>query len=124
MNSTDFSVLVCDDSMLARKQVIRCLSQSIDAEVKQASNGKEALALLRSHNFDLLCLDLTMPEIDGVKVLETIKAEKIECFVLVISADIQQEMKQRVAKLGAIDFINKPIDLARLNATLHKFGIR
>ncbi|GKW54519.1 two-component system response regulator [Pseudoalteromonas sp. NCCP-2140] len=95
----------------------------MDADVQQATNGREALALLREQNFDLLCLDLTMPELDGVAVLETIKAEKIECFVIVISADIQAEMKQRVVKLGAIDFIDKPIDLVRLKATLHKFGI-
>ena len=113
MSNSNFSVLVCDDSNVARKQ----------ADIKQASNGREALALLRQQNFDLLCLDLTMPEVDGVAVLETIKAEKIECFVLVISADIQTEMKQRVAKLGAIDFIDKPIELVRLKTTLHKFGI-
>ncbi|WP_063702232.1 response regulator [Pseudoalteromonas gelatinilytica] len=123
MNNPNFSVLVCDDSNIARKQVVRCLGDCLDADIQQATNGREALALLREQNFDLLCLDLTMPEIDGVAVLETIKAEKIECFVIVISADIQVEMKQRVVKLGAIDFIDKPIDLVRLKATLHKFGI-
>jgi len=123
MSNSNFSVLVCDDSNVARKQVVRCLGDCISADIKQASNGREALALLRQQNFDLLCLDLTMPEVDGVAVLEKIKAEKIECFVLVISADIQTEMKQRVAKLGAIDFIDKPIELVRLKTTLHKFGI-
>lgn len=123
MNSSNFTVLVCDDSNVARKLVVRCLGDCISADIHQAKNGKEALTFLREQSFDLLCLDLTMPEVDGVTVLETIKAEKIECFVLVISADIQVEMKQRVAKLGAIDFIDKPIDIARLKATLHKFGI-
>ncbi|WP_462176496.1 response regulator [Pseudoalteromonas gelatinilytica] len=123
MNNPNFSVLVCDDSNIARKQVVRCLGDCLDADIQQATNGREALALLREQNFDLLCLDLTMPEVDGVAVLEMIKAEKIECFVIVISADIQAEMKQRVVKLGAIDFIDKPIDLVRLKATLHKFGI-
>lgn len=119
----NFSILVCDDSTVARKQVVRCLNECVSAEVMQACNGREALDLLNQHSFDLLCLDLTMPEVDGVKVLETIKEQKIECFVLVISADIQVEMKQRVAKLGAIDFINKPIDKVRLQKILHKFGI-
>ncbi|HEA15014.1 MAG TPA: response regulator [Pseudoalteromonas prydzensis] len=119
----NFSVLVCDDSTVARKQVVRCLDECITADIMQAKNGREALELMQTHNFDLLCLDLTMPEIDGVQVLERIKAQKIECFVLVISADIQHAMKQRVAKLGAIDFIDKPIDKTRLNEILHKFGI-
>ena len=123
MNNSNFSILVCDDSSIARKQVVRCLGNCLSADIQQATNGREALALLREQNFDLLCLDLTMPELDGVAVLETIKAEKIECFVIVISADIQAQMKQKVASLGAIDFIDKPIDIVRLKATLHKFGI-
>lgn len=43
--------------------------------------------------------------------------------MLVISADIQEKMKQRVAQLGAIDFIDKPINKSSLNKILHKFGI-
>ena len=120
----NFSVLVCDDSTVARKQVVRCLNECIDADIKQAKNGKEALELMKTQSFDLLCLDLTMPEVDGVQVLEAIKAQKIECFVLVISADIQEKMKLRVTQLGAIDFIHKPIDKPRLKEVLHKFGIR
>ena len=118
-----FSILVCDDSLVARKQVIRCLNQCIDADIQQAVNGKEALEQLRQKQFDLVCLDLTMPEVDGIEVLEHIKAEKIESYVLVISADIQQKMKLRVAQLGAIDFINKPIQKNTLDDVLHKFGI-
>ncbi|KTD97944.1 MULTISPECIES: response regulator [unclassified Pseudoalteromonas] len=119
----NFSILVCDDSTVARKQVIRCLQQCINADIQQATNGAQAIELLKTNRFDLLCLDLTMPEVDGVGVLEYIKTNKIECFVLVISADIQEKMKLRVAKLGAIDFINKPIDKTRMNGILHKFGI-
>ncbi|WP_404340943.1 response regulator [Pseudoalteromonas mariniglutinosa] len=124
MESSGFAILVCDDSLVARKQVIRCLNGCVDAQIQQAKNGHEALALLKKQHFDLLCLDLTMPELDGIAVLEAINAEKIECFVVVISADIQVGMQQRVTKLGAIDFINKPIDIVRLKATMHKFGIR
>ncbi len=118
-----FSILVCDDSTVARKQVMRCLKECIDADIQQATNGKEALEQLRQRHFDLLCLDLTMPEVDGIAVLERVKANKIETYVLVISADIQQKMRDRVAQLGAIDFIHKPINKAQLNDVLHKFGI-
>ena len=118
-----FSILVCDDSTVARKQVMRCLKECIDADIQQATNGKEALEQLRQRHFDLLCLDLTMPEVDGIAVLEQVKANKIESYVLVISADIQQKMRERVAQLGAIDFIHKPINKTQLNEVLHKFGI-
>lgn len=118
-----FSILVCDDSTVARKQVMRCLKECIDADIQQATNGKEALEQLRQRHFDLLCLDLTMPEVDGIEVLEQIKISKIESYVLVISADIQQKMQARVAQLGAIDFIHKPINKTQLSTALHKFGI-
>jgi two-component system chemotaxis response regulator CheY len=118
-----FSILVCDDSTVARKQVIRCLNECIDADIQQATNGKEALEQLHHGQFDLVCLDLTMPEVDGIAVLEQVKANKIESYVLVISADIQQKMRERVAQLGAIDFIHKPINKTQLNDVLHKFGI-
>ena len=118
-----FSILVCDDSTVARKQVVRCLNECIDADIQQAKNGKEALEQLHHGQFDLLCLDLTMPEVDGIEVLEQVKANKIETYVLVISADIQQKMRERVAQLGAIDFIHKPINKIQLNEVLHKFGI-
>lgn len=118
-----FSILVCDDSTVARKQVMRCLKECIDADIQQATNGKEALEQLRQRHFDLLCLDLTMPEVDGIEVLEQIKISKIESYVLVISADIQQKMQARVAQLGAIDFIHKPINKTQLSTVLNKFGI-
>jgi len=118
-----FSILVCDDSTVARKQVVRCLNECIDADIQQAKNGKEALEQLHHGQFDLVCLDLTMPEVDGIAVLEQVKANKIESYVLVISADIQQKMRERVAQLGAIDFIHKPINKTQLNEVLHKFGI-
>ncbi|WP_372760098.1 response regulator [Pseudoalteromonas sp.] len=120
---TKFSVLVCDDSAVARKQVIRCLNDCIAADIRQAATGVEALALLAQQHFDLVCLDLTMPELDGVQVLEHIKATKKECFVLIISADVQQQMQQRVLQLGAINFIEKPLSKMSLRHTLHKFGI-
>ncbi len=118
-----FKVLVCDDSALARKQVIKSLNACLDAEIQQAGDGSEALSMLERHIFDLVCLDLTMPKLDGVAVLEAIKRAHLECFVLVISADIQAAMQQRVADLGAIDFIKKPVSETRLREVLHKFGV-
>ncbi|WP_194868408.1 response regulator [Pseudoalteromonas sp. PPB1] len=119
-----YSVLVCDDSVVARKQVIRCLNGIIDADICQANNGHEALEVLAERHIDLLCLDLTMPVLDGIGVLEAIKRQVIETYVVVISADIQDEMKTRVAKLGALEFLEKPVKPESLQATLSKFGIR
>ncbi len=116
-------VLICDDSILARKQVRKSLPESLDVEVQTASNGLEALAVLRSQEIGLVFLDLTMPELDGIGVLEAIKAEAIDCFVIVISADIQPEMQRRVMELGALAFIQKPVNEDKLHGVLRQYGL-
>ena len=118
-----FSILICDDSALARKSVKRCLPEALQEHVSFATHGQEAVDHLREHPTDLLFLDLTMPVLDGVGVLETIKHERIEVFVIVISGDIQPKMQSRVIELGAIDFISKPIDKERLTNVLKTFGL-
>ena len=116
-------VLICDDSILARKQVRKSLPESFDAEFQTAANGLEDLAILRSQEIGLVFLDLTMPELDGVGVLEAIKAENIDCFVIVISADIQPEMQKRVMELGALAFVHKPVNEDKLSGILKQYGL-
>jgi len=117
------SVLVCDDSNMARKQVIRSLPESLSSNVQLATNGAEALELLNSQNFDVLFLDLTMPIVDGLGVLQGIQDANITIKVFVISADIQPEMQTKVLALGAKAFLRKPVQLDVLNAQLEKHGL-
>ncbi len=116
------SVLICDDSNMARKQVLRSLPQEWQSNAQIAGNGKEALTILRSGNIELLFLDLTMPEIDGVGVLQGIKAMKLDCAVFVISADIQPEMQSKVLDLGAKAFLRKPVKADTLLTHLKEHG--
>lgn len=118
-----FPVLICDDSAVARKMAVRSLPDNFASEIHLATNGIEAIQQLNSNPIALLLLDLTMPEMDGVAVLEEIKHSNIEVFVIVVSGDIQPDMKKRVAQLGAIDFIEKPVDKTKLNAVLRRFGL-
>ena len=101
--------MVCDDSAVARKMAIRCLPAALQGSVQQAENGREALAHLASEHFDLLLLDLTMPECDGITVLDEIRARRYEVFVLVVSGDIQPQRKQAVKKFNTLGFLNKPV---------------
>lgn len=118
-----FPVLICDDSAVARKMAFKSLPENFASQVHHASNGLEAIQQLRENEFALLLLDLTMPTMDGVQVLQEIRQRAIEVFVIVISGDIQPAMKERVAQLGAIDFIEKPVDKSTLNNVLKRFGM-
>lgn len=117
------SVLICDDSNLARKQVLRSLPEKLSTNVQLAKNGEEALIILRNQDIDVLFLDLTMPVIDGLGVLQAMKDESIELPVFVISADIQPEMQSRVLELGARAFLRKPVQLETLNQNLAMHGL-
>lgn len=113
-----YPVLICDDSALARKQMARSLPASLNAEITFAINGLDALEKLQQHEFKLMFLDLTMPELDGFGTLEQIQIRKIDIDVVVVSGDIQPKAKQKVEELGARDFIQKPMDKAHLKAVL------
>ncbi len=117
------SVLVCDDSNMARKQVLRSLPEALSSNAQLATNGEEALKILKSQDIDILFLDLTMPVLDGVGVLQGIKDANISVNVFVISADVQPEMQNKVLELGAKVFLRKPVQLDVLNNHLQQFGL-
>lgn len=116
-------LLICDDSNMARKQVLRSLPEGWDVEVSLAENGALGLDAIRAGKGEMVFLDLTMPEMDGYQVLEAVRAEDLNAMIIVISADIQPEARDRVLKLGALDFIRKPVNPEKLAETLKKFGL-
>ncbi len=117
------SILVCDDSSFARKQISRALPESLGGTVSYAKNGREGLEAIRSGKGELLFLDLNMPEMDGYEVLETIRKEDLNTMVVVVSGDIQPEARKRVLALGALDFIKKPVEQETLCSILEKYGV-
>lgn len=108
---------------MARRQVAKALPQGWDVSISYASNGLEALAAIRQGRGEMVFLDLTMPEMDGFGVLETIRKEDLNSVVIVISGDIQPVARERVLQLGAIDFIQKPVNQDKLRETLVTYGL-
>lgn len=104
-------ILIVDDSKLARMGVIKSL-QDIEpnAELFQASNGLEALEIFKLESPRVVFLDLTMPIMDGYETLKAIMALDTDAQVIIISADIQNEAKQRVLSAGAKNMYPKPIN--------------
>ncbi|WP_338518575.1 response regulator [Alteromonas gracilis] len=117
-----FNILICDDSALARKMAKRNLPQGFAENIYEVSNGMDALEVLAHHTIDLVLLDLTMPVLGGIDVLREIKRRQLETFVIVVSGDIQPMMQEKVMELGALGFIEKPINTALLTSLLQRFG--
>ncbi|HSX70383.1 MAG TPA: response regulator, partial [Pseudomonas sp.] len=117
------SLLVCDDSAMARKQLLRALPADWPVEISQATNGAEALQRIREGGIDLLLLDLTMPVLDGYGVLAGLRDEGLACRVIVVSGDVQEEAVRRVTELGALAFLKKPADPEIVQETLQRLGL-
>ncbi len=116
-------LLICDDSNMARKQVARSLPDGWDVDVSFATNGAEGVEAIKAGKGDVLLLDLNMPVMDGYEVLQAIVKEDLPTLTIVISGDIQPEAHQRVTSLGALDFIQKPVNKEKLTEILASYGI-
>ncbi len=116
-------LLVCDDSTMARKQLIRALPTSWPFRITQAANGMEGLDAIRQGNGQIVLLDLTMPELDGFGVLARLRSEGLEADVIVVSGDVQDEAVRRAKALGAKAFIKKPADPLQLAEALDALGM-
>ena len=106
-------ILVVDDSRMARAVVCQWLSESLVAglTVREVSSGKEAVAVCESESFDLVFLDLTMPDLSGFEVLQRLRDKGIDVSrFVVVSGDVQPLARQRVLGLGASAFLPKPLE--------------
>ncbi|NIB39396.1 response regulator [Pseudomaricurvus alkylphenolicus] len=117
------NILICDDSGMARKQMMRALPPQLSSNVQFAEHGQQALDILEASSIDLLLLDLTMPVMDGYETLAQIRDRAIECITIVVSGDIQPEAQQRVLSLGALAFHKKPVDGDQLEKLLTDYGL-
>ena len=121
------SLLVVDDNANNREILGRHLERQ-GHEVMMAENGAQALEMLATNNFDLLLLDIIMPELNGFEVLQQVKKNLPELPVLMISAFHEMENIVRCIEMGAEDFLPKPFDpvllRARISACLEKKRFR
>jgi two-component system response regulator AtoC len=103
-------VLVVDDETRMRR-VLEIILQKMGLETRAAHNGQEALALAQKESFDLVLTDLRMPEMDGLALLDALRAQKVEVPVILLTAYGTVESAVQAMKLGAYDYILRPFDV-------------
>jgi DNA-binding response OmpR family regulator len=99
-------ILVVEDEM----PMARALSLKLEKEgfeVKSAGNGQEGLEMIKAEDFNLVLLDLIMPEKDGFYVLEQVKKNNLNTKIIVASNLSQPEDVERAKELGAVDYFVK-----------------
>jgi len=110
-------VLVVDDDELVR-MTLSVLVGSLGYHCLVASDGQEAIAVLKSTSLDLVLSDIVMPEMDGLELLGYIRQNHKETDVIIATGFHEKASYSEVIRAGAIDFIKKPIDQAELEAKL------
>ena len=126
---TPGALLVVDDDAQNRELLARRLER-LGYRVAQAEHGRAALEKLAAEPFDLLLLDVVMPELDGFQVLQRLQADGRlrDLPVIVLSASDETESAVRCIQLGAEDYLPKPFDVvllrARIGASLEKKRLR
>jgi two-component system, LytTR family, response regulator len=112
------STLIVDDEALARRGIELRLKRAADFEVvAQCASAHDALPAIRSHNPDLLFLDIQMPGLSGFELLAQVPSESMPLIVFVTAYD---QYAIRAFDTRAVDYLLKPIDDERFDATLEK----
>jgi len=112
-------VLVVEDNPM-NQQVVRELLERAGATVTLANNGREALERAGAGDFELILMDLQMPEVGGIEAAETLRASGCKVPIVAMTASAMPGDDERCLAAGMNDYLSKPLNLERLSATLER----
>lgn len=113
------NILVVDDQQANIDLLGQMLHESGYSRITTTLNSKEVCALHRKNHYDLILLDLQMPDMDGFQVMEGLKTNDRDGYLPVIVLTAQPGHKVRALQVGAKDFISKPFDLVEARLRIH-----
>jgi len=111
--------LIVDDEKNIRLALSRALEQ-LDIPVETAASGEEALEKLAAGGYGVMLLDLRLPGVDGMEVLRLVTQEQPEIRVIIITAYGSIDLAVEAMKLGAVDFLQKPFEVARVREMVRR----
>jgi DNA-binding NtrC family response regulator len=115
----DAHILFVDDDAALRQVVLNQLAL-MGYDVAEASNGAEAIEKLLHGRYDLMLLDINMPEKSGIEVLKFIQDKKIDCKVIMLTGRVGFSIATESLKLGAVEYITKPFNLEYLLTAIER----
>ncbi|RAI58599.1 response regulator transcription factor CtrA [Roseicella frigidaeris] len=115
--------LLVEDDLTASRGIVALLKAAAMV-VDAVDTGEEALELARLYDYDVVVLDLVLPDMDGYEVVRRLRAARVETPVLVLSGQTRPQAKVKAFSVGADDFITKPFDreelVARIQAVVRR----
>ena len=118
--NTQLKLLIVDDSNVMRRRIERCQQNEHLQVVGLASNGVEALEVFRRTDPDVVTMDITMPQMDGIECVAQLVAIKPQVLILIISALADKATAVEAMEKGANGFLNKPFSDRQLNEALQE----
>lgn len=117
-----YRLMVIDDESPVRRLVAYTL-RSLDVEVLGAENGPEALQLARQYQFDMILVDINLPEMDGFSVIERLRSlpDLADVPVVTVTARSHPDDEAKARSLGASDFLYKPFSTQELRSLVQRF---
>ncbi len=115
-------ILIVDDAMIMRLRIREIAEQAGWEVVGEAATGQQAIEMYTSLKPSLVTMDIVMPNLDGVEALRAIRSLDTKARICMVSALNQKEKLAECIQLGAIDFIVKPFDRARLQTFFERQG--
>jgi two-component system, NtrC family, response regulator PilR len=113
------NILIVDDEQSYR-QLLSLVFEGDGHTIRTASNGREALELLKSDPADVVISDVRMPDMDGIEMLSSVRESQPDLGVVLMTAFASVETAREAFKLGADDFIQKPFDVEELKLIVKK----
>ena len=113
-------ILIVDDEEVSIKSVRRLLRWRGMGEVEICDNGKDAIDRIRRDNFDVVLLDLLMPEVDGLQVLESTKPYQPQTEFIILTAVDDIPTTVKAIRMGAYDYLVKPVDNEHLFLSIER----
>lgn len=120
---TELVALIVDDEIELRKSVaaiLQNISPDIQFTIEEAANGLEAVNKVKSKDFDIVLMDVRMPEMDGLQALAQIKEHDPSTFVLIMTAHSNLQDAVMAIKEGAYDYVEKPVKSEKLSDIVKK----
>lgn len=114
-------ILIVDDSK-DNRIIVSLFLKNAGATVVEASNGRESLKLASSTNFDLIFMDLQMPELDGYQTFQKLREQGVQTPVVALTAHALQDERDRCLNSGFANYVTKPVNRSHLVQTAREFA--
>ncbi|NQY68701.1 MAG: response regulator [Flavobacteriales bacterium] len=113
-------VLIVDD-MEVNLTVAELMLENLECNCSSASSGKEAIELALNNNFDVILMDIQMPNLNGIQTLEALREKNIKCPIIALTANAMPGDKEEYLEKGFNDYIPKPVNTSLLARVLAKW---